>query len=78
MDHQEVSQAVLDYLPGYMFDGQRVVSTGVALTPTQFISKKNGELMYYVRPLFYDCFPVGMYVRHDGVVESLKRKKDED
>lgn len=78
MDNQEMKQAVLDYLPGYMFDGQRVVSTGVALAPTQLINPRNGELMYYVRPLFYDCFPVGMYIRHDGVVESLKRKMDEN
>lgn len=75
MDHQEMKQAVLDYLPGYMFDGQRVVSTGIALAPTQFISPKNGEVMYYVRPLFQDCSPIGMYIRHNGVVESLRRQE---
>lgn len=70
-----MKQVILDYLPGYMFDGQRVVSTGIALAPTQFISSSNGEVMYYVRPLFHDCRPIGMYIRHDGVVESLKQKE---
>lgn len=72
MDYQKVKQAILTYLPGYMFDGYRVVSTGIALEPTQFIHQETGELMYYVRPLFDHGKPIGMYIRHKGVVESVK------
>lgn len=67
----KVKQAILTYLPGYMFDGYRVVSTGIALPPTQFIHQETGEIMYYVRPLFDSGKPVGMYIRHKGVVRSV-------
>ena len=67
-----VKQAILDYLPGYMFDGHRVISTGVALPATQHIHRQTGELMYYVRPLFDGSVKVGMFVRHNGVLDSLE------
>ena len=67
-----VKQVILSYLPGYMFDGHRVISTGVALEPTQFIHQETGELMYYVRPLFDGGRPIGMYIRHAGVVRSIE------
>lgn len=70
-----MKQVVLSYLPGYMFDGCRLVSTGIALKPTQFINRENGELMYYVRPLFDGGKPVGMYIRHKGVIESIRDNK---
>lgn len=66
-----MKQVILGYLPGYMFDGYRLVSTGVALPPTQFIHPETGELMYYVRPLFDAGKPVGMYIRHKGVIRSI-------
>lgn len=68
MDH---SQVILWFLPGYMFDGHRIVSTGVALPATQHINPKTGRLMYYVRPLFEGGAGVGLYVSHDGLVKAL-------
>jgi hypothetical protein len=68
-----VKQAVLDYLPGYMFNGFRLVSTGMALPPTQHIDKETGELKYYVRPLFEGSTPIGMYIRHQGIVDALSQ-----
>ena len=64
------SQFVLPFLPGYMFDGSRIVSTGTALQPTQHIHPETGELVYYVRPIFrYGGTYVGMYIRHAGIVD---------
>lgn len=73
-----MKQAVLDYLPGYMFDGHRLVSTGAALPPTQHINRETGEVMYYVRPLYDTGFNIGMFVRHKGIVDSLKTTKGGD
>lgn len=72
-----MTQIVLSYLPGYMFDGYRVISTGIAIPPTQHINKKTGELMYYVRPLFEYGANTGMFVRHNGIVASLPKTKSE-
>jgi hypothetical protein len=69
-----MKQAILGYLPGYMFAGNRLVSTGMALPPTQHIHPETGELVYYVRPLFDGPVQVGMFVRHNGIVESLTGK----
>ena len=65
-------QLVLPFLPGYMFDGDILVSTGTALTPTQHINPVNGEIVYYVRPIFENggAF-VGMYIRHNGIVDYV-------
>ncbi len=73
-----MTQAVIDYLPGYMFDGRRLMSTGVALPPTQHINRETGELMYYVRPLFEHGANVGMFVKHLGIVKSLTKTKNEE
>ena len=34
--------------------------------------------MYYVRPLFCDGANVGMFVRHQGIVDSLTKTKNEE
>lgn len=69
------AQLILPFLPGYMFDGKRVVSTGTALPPTQHINPVTGEVMYYVRPVFkYGGAYVGMYVRHAGILEWVKNQ----
>lgn len=73
-----MTQAILGYLPGYAFDGRRVISTGAALPPTQHISAETGELMYYVRPLFEGGANIGMFVKHSGVLKSLQITKDEE
>jgi hypothetical protein len=65
-------QIILPFLPGYMFDGDRLVSTGTALDPTQHINPENGELVYYVRPIFsHGGAFVGMYVRHKGIIDYI-------
>jgi hypothetical protein len=69
-----MKQAVLEYLPGYFYDGYRVQSTGIAIPPTQHIDRSTGELMYYVRPLFDGCHTIGLFVRHKGIIASLQRK----
>jgi len=66
-----MTQTVLHWLPGYMFDGNRLVSTGVALPPTQHINKENGEIIYYVRPLFVYGSTIGLFVRHQGILDWL-------
>lgn len=70
-----MTQVVLDFLPGYMFDGSKVVSTGVAIPPTQFIDKNTGEVKYYVRPIFGIGQPIGLYVRHKGIIEWINSTK---
>lgn len=70
-----MNQAVLNYLPGYMFDGRRLVSTGSAVPPTQHIHRETGDVMYYVRPLYENGASIGMFVRHKGIVDSLVTTK---
>lgn len=67
-----MTQAVLDILPGYMFDGHRVVTTGAAIPPTQHIDKRTGEVVYYLRPVFEYGQTVGMFVRHQGIVDYVQ------
>jgi hypothetical protein len=67
-----MTQAVLDFLPGYLFDGRQVVSTGAAIPPTQHVDKKTGQVVYYVRPLFEHGQTVGMFVKHQGVVNYVQ------
>lgn len=66
-------QAVLSWLPGYLFDGHRLISTGSAIPPTMHVDPRNGEVRYYVRPLFPDGPTVGLYVRHQGIVDAIAR-----
>jgi hypothetical protein len=66
------SQAILPFLPGYMFDGSTLKTTGAALPPTQHIHPETGEVIYYVRPIF-ECGPtVGMFIRYQGIIDWLK------
>jgi len=67
-----VTQAILDILPGYMFDGRRVVTTGAAIPPTQHIDKQTGEVVYYLRPVFEYGQTVGLFVRHQGIVDYVQ------
>lgn len=68
------NQSILPFLPGYMFDGDRLISTGMAIPPTQHIHPETGELIYYVRPIFkYGGAYVGMYIRHNGILEWLQK-----
>lgn len=64
-------QKIIPFLPGYMFNGSILMSTGVALAPTQHIDKKNGDIIYYVRPLFPYGQKIGIFIRHQGLVDWL-------
>jgi hypothetical protein len=66
-----MKQVILDILPGYMFDGNRLLSTGAAIPPSQHINKKTGEVVYYVRPVFEYGQSVGMFIRHKGIVDYV-------
>ena len=67
------AQFILPFLPGYMFDGKRIVSTGTALPPTQHVNPSTGEVVYYVRPIFKDGGAyVGLYIRHAGIIDWIK------
>lgn len=66
-------QAVLSWLPGYFFDGHRLRSTGNAVPPTMHVNPENGEVRYYCRPIFTCGANVGMYVRHQGIVDAIAR-----
>lgn len=63
-------QTLIPFLPGYMFDGKRVVSTGVALPPTQHINPETGEVVYYVKPIFdVGGATIGLFIRHKGIID---------
>jgi hypothetical protein len=66
-------QVFLKWLPGYYFNGHSLQSTGAALAPTMHVNPKNGEIRYYVRPIFSDGFRVGMFIRHQGLVDAIAR-----
>jgi len=64
-------QVVLSWLPGYMWDKGVLRSTGAAVKPTQHINPENGEVRWYCRPIFTHGATVGMYVRHQGILDAL-------
>lgn len=68
-----MKQAVLPWLPGYLFDGHTLRSTGAAIPPTMHVNPKNGEIRYYVRPIFTHGPTVGLYIRHQGILDALKK-----
>ena len=66
-------QVFLSWLPGYFFDGRRLRTSGAALEPTMHVNPENGEIRYYARPLFENNFQVGLFVRHQGIVDAISR-----
>lgn len=70
-------QSILPFLPGYFFDGRKVLSTGAALPPTQHIHPDTGEIIYYVRPMFEYGSNVGLFVRHKGIVDWINAGGEE-
>ena len=61
-------QAIIPFLPGYMWDGAALISTGISLPPTKHPNPRTGEPCYYVRPIGWPC---GAYVRHDGILDYI-------
>jgi len=37
------------------------------------VNPENGEVRYYCRPIFTCGANVGMYVRHQGIVDAIAR-----
>lgn len=66
-------QVLLSFLPGYMWLNGELQSTGAALRPTQHVNPENGEVRYYVRPIFRDGATIGMYVRKQGILDAIER-----
>ena len=64
---------ILDFLPGYMWDGAKLLSTGAALPPTQHVHPKTGEVVYYCVPFWPGgTEKVGVYVRRQGIIDALR------
>lgn len=70
-------QSILPFLPGYFFDGRKVLSTGAALPPTQHVHPETGEVIYYVRPMFDYGSNVGLFVRHKGIVDWINAEGED-
>lgn len=69
-----MNQSVIPFLPGYMFDGRKLISTGAALPPSQHVHPITGDIVYYVRPIFSEGGAyVGMYIRHKGILDYLNK-----
>jgi len=64
-----MKQIVLSFLPGYFWDGRCLKSTGAAIAPSQHISSKNGEIIYYVRPIGWSC---SCYIRRQGLLDYIQ------
>jgi len=63
---------VLGFLPGYMWVGGTLCSTGAAIPPTQHIDGKTGDTVFYVRPLFDGSSTIGMFVRRSGIIRAIE------
>lgn len=65
-------QAVLSWLPGYLWTGSTVKSTGGAIPPT-FHMREDGEMMCYVRPVFREGATVGLFLKMSGIKAAVER-----
>lgn len=65
-------QAVLSWLPGYMYVGGTLKTTGGAIPPT-FHLREDGEVMAYVRPIFEDGAQIGLFLKMSGVKSAVER-----
>lgn len=63
-----MKQVVLPFLPGYYWDNNTLRSTGVAGYPSQHVNLKNGEIMYYVKPIGWPC---SCYIRYQGIIDYV-------
>ena len=65
-------QAVLSWLPGYMYVGGTLKSTGGAIPPT-FHMREDGEIMAYCRPIFREGPTVGLFLKMSGIKAAVER-----
>lgn len=63
---------VLGFLPGYLWTGSTLISTGSALPPTQHMDPDTGEVYFYVRPYFIHGPTVGLYIKRSGLIAAIK------
>lgn len=66
------TQAVLSWLPGYIWSKGVLKSAGGALKPTMHM-RADGELMVYVRPIFEEGPQVGMFLKLSGIKAAISR-----
>ena len=67
-----IVQAVLSWLPGYMYDRGTLRSTGAAIPPTMHV-REDGEVVVYCRP-FFRCGPtVGLFLKMSGIKAAVER-----
>lgn len=66
-------QVVLSYLPGYMWSRNTLLSTGIAIPPTQHMDRNTGDVKFYVRPLFPYGSSIGMFVSRKGLLNAIER-----
>jgi hypothetical protein len=69
---KQVQQAVLSWLPGYMYSNGTLQTTGGAIPPT-FHLREDGEIMCYVRPIFEDGPTVGLFLKMSGIKDAVER-----
>ena len=62
------NKLIIPFLPGYMWNGVSLETTGVAIYPTQHVNPRNGEIRYYVKPIGWPC---GAYIRRNGIVDWI-------
>ena len=65
-------QAVLSWLPGYMYVDGTLRTTGGAIPPT-FHLRADGEIMAYVRPVFEDGPQIGLFLKMSGIKDAVER-----
>ncbi len=65
-------QAVLSWLPGYMYVQGTLRTTGGAIPPTMHI-REDGELMVYVKPIFEDGPKIGLFLKMSGIKAAVER-----
>jgi hypothetical protein len=56
-----------------MFRNGKLESTGSAIKPTQHVNPENGEVRWYCRPIFTHGATVGLYLRHQGILDAIER-----
>jgi hypothetical protein len=65
------TQRVLSFLPGYMWDGEVLVSTGAAIKPTRFI--RDETAYWYCRPVFDTGMAIGLFIREPGIIDYCSK-----
>ena len=68
----KTTQVLLSWLPGYSWSYGTLRSTGAALSPTMHMSA-DGEIVFYVRPIFTHGATVGLFLKKSGIEAAIAR-----